>query len=68
MVISGELLKLSKGRGIVERVKMVVVVFRVGGLVLMNLKEGCLEKHVEGTWNKPNICLNSDEDCESLRY
>jgi hypothetical protein len=51
MVMSGELLKLSKCRGIVEWGKMVVVVFGVGGLILVNLKEGCLEKHVEGSWN-----------------
>ena len=29
--------------------KVFVVVFRVGGLVVRNLKDGCLEKHAEGT-------------------
>jgi hypothetical protein len=51
LLISGDLLKLSKGYGIVEWGKMVVLVFRVGGLILMYFKECCLEKHVEGTWN-----------------
>ena len=50
-MISDDLLKLSNGRGIVEWGKMNVLAFREGGLILMNLKGGCLEKHVEGSWN-----------------
>jgi len=30
---------------------MIIVVFREGGLILINFIECCLEKHVEGTWN-----------------